>query len=161
MNRRFALERMLNDDPQITDNPTFGGGGTSPGAVLKNRLQGLVRQRGQVQRRSQFLNTSPLGETSPQDAQSMVDLSQSIAALGQKVANPKKGVQFAPEPRVSTMQNATQAGWNMDRARSAVAGTRAAGAAAADLEMGNVENELSMLGAGNHAALARQYSRRR
>jgi hypothetical protein len=108
------------------------------------RLQALLRQRSRVQGQTQFLNTSPLGETSPQAGQEMVDLSQSIAALGQKVANPTKGVQFAPEPRVSTTPNALQSAWGMDRARTGAAANLAGATQARDLEIGNTQNELAI-----------------
>lgn len=116
MRRRYEMESFLDPTPQLHDSPTFGGAGTDPKTVLSSRLQGLTRQRDQIQKRSALLNTSPLGGTSAQDGQDMVDLSQTIAALGQKIANPTKGIQFAPEPRVSTTPNARQAGWAHERA---------------------------------------------
>jgi hypothetical protein len=143
MRRRYEMENFLDPTPNITELPQFGGTGTDPKSVLSGRLQGLVRQRSDIQRRSAMNNTSPLGETSPQDAQDMVDLSQSIAALGQKAANPNKGIQFAPEPRISTMPNQAQAGYGMDRARGAAAGRLNTATQARDLEIGNTENELA------------------
>lgn len=186
MARPYEVSSALDTNVLPTQRRAFGPNGEiaplkgwSDQQLLSNRLAGLSRQRSDVQQRTAFLNTSPLGETSHKDAQDMVDLSQSIAALGQKVTNPNKAVQFAAEPRISTMPNATQEGVAMDRSRGNLAGLQRQAAQAQDLEIGNTENELSTAqdmadpsfgdvagaqarygqGAGRRTALARMYGR--
>lgn len=140
MQSRYSLDRMLNTDALPSE---YAAHGVQPGdttGLLAARLKSLVDQRNQTQQRSAFLNTSPLGETSPQDAQAMVDLSQSIAGLGQKVANPTRGIQFAPEPRISTTPNAMQSAWAGERAASTRAGALAGQSAARSLDAMNIAN---------------------
>lgn len=167
---RYSLERMLNTEP-------FGATrGQSPNQILTDRLQGLQRQK---TRMLGSQSQSPLGENAPGFYDNMAAINQAIPALGQKLANPKKAIQFAPDRgRVSAM-NQLQAGYNADRIADARGDAAMAGAQARDLEIGNTENELSVAqdmadpsfgdvggaqarysaGAGRRSALARMYGR--
>lgn len=164
---RFSLERMVNPDP-IRDRALHGPN-PERGEVLGGRLASLQRQKSRMLRSQ---SASPLGENAPGFYEDMAAINQAIPALGQLVANPKKGLQFADAPRVQSTPNQTQARWALERQRDNALSARADAAQARDLEIGNTENALSIANEmadpafGNmdyarpRAALARQYSRR-
>lgn len=166
---RYSLQNLLGP-AKMADDPRFGGAGTDPAAVAGSRLQGLMRQK---DRMLASQSKSPLGENAPRFYDDMAAINQGIAALGQRAANPKRPLQFAPDRgRVSTM-NPVQAGYNAERLAGARVGAQRDVAQARELEIGNAENALSVeqemadpafgnmnATRGRTAALARQYSRR-
>lgn len=106
--------------------------------VLSNRLAGLQRQYSRTMKEQS--NVHPLGAVPMSEIQKLVDLTQSVTALGQKVANPNKPIQFAPERGVSTTPNQTQAGWANQRAQSSRSSALAGQSQAASLDALNVGN---------------------
>jgi hypothetical protein len=132
----YSLDRLLGDDP-IRDAARFGRN-ADKGTVMKGRLDALVQQRSRMLRDQ---NTHPLGTNPMRFYSDIAAMNQGIAALGQKVANPKAPIRFEQSRgRVSEM-NATQAANNGQRIAQARAGAQQAAHQGAELEMLNDQND--------------------